>query len=889
MTANIGVPVPSVVLRLCLVLAVVCLCSEARAAIEGQNTNKALVAVRVDHAPVVDGRLDDPAWQRATPSDAFTQTFPHHGAAPSERTEVRVVYDDAAVYVGIRAWDSHPEGIVARLTRRDRDIESDFVAIGIDSRHSHSTAFVFGLNAAGVQYDYLAYDDTNMSSDWDAVWDGATSRDAEGWSAEMRIPLSVLRFSDATAQTWGFDAYRNLPRLKEEVFWSYVPEGVHGAVSRWGHLEGLTGLRPRRTFELRPYFATTAELRTRQGSPILGMGPHADPEGHGDVGVDFKVGLTSSLTLDGTINPDFGQVEADEVVLNLSRFETFFPEKRPFFLEGADVFRTPLQVFYSRRIGRPPSGLGLDAGVVEGGRYFLVNRAPASLPIWTAVKVTGTVGDRLTLGVLDAVTGSEEVGVVDDLGGQHDVTRAPPRNFAALRGRWSFGGGSSHVGFLATGVTRLGDGVDEPTADHDGYVQSVDARWATPGGRWTFTGQAVVSERVGGPDRVDGDGLPCDEVAPGCTPITRADGTPVEAGDVGFGALVRVDRASPRWSMGGGLRTLSPRLDVNDLGFVQQFNQHALNVDVTRRWTQPSGGAVNRFLGGAAGATVDYDGVLIEGWGNLHASTLRKSYWSWGANLNLTLPGQWKAYETGDGAYLERLVYVFGGAHMSTDSRAPVVFEVNLGGGHAVAEDGWILDGGAGVSVNAVSQMELSLGVGFFWEANDLRQWFYGGCEDDLGASCTSETDVRHYRFAELDSGFISTTLRGSWTFSPNLSLSAYAQLFMSQGAFHDRQVITTTGTRPFIHRDELVVDPAFTGDDDGDGKPDDAFQDTSLNVNVVMRWEMAPGSTLIAVYTRAQAASYDLAGAQPSFRLTGLSTGPTEEVLLVKFVYFYG
>jgi hypothetical protein len=849
----------------------------ALAAITGENVDKAMHAVRTTTPPTIDGRLDDVAWQAATPDDRFVQMEPQNGRPASERTEVRIVYDDHAIYVGIRCHDREPDRIVSRLTRRDRQIEADWIAIGFDSRHEHASAYAFMLNAAGVQSDLLLYDDTNASTDWDAVWDGAVARDAGGWSAEFRIPLSVLRFSSAPEQVWGFNVERYISRKKENLTWSHVPQGVNANVSRWGHVDGIAGIRPRRTFELRPYVAASARVATPTGGAFLGHGPESSPEGTAEAGLDLKLGLTSRLTLDATVNPDFGQVEADPAVLNLSRFETFFPEKRPFFLEGADIFELPIQVFYSRRIGRPPSGLGIGDTIGRPGHADLeIKQAPSSLRLWTAAKLTGTVSDGLTLGVLDAITGSERFRVEDpETQGESHVTQAPPRNYAALRARYSLGGASS-VGLLATAVTWFPGDIASADVAHDAYVQSADTRWAADSGSWSERSQVVLSERVGGPGRDD-------------DPILRPDGTRMLPGDVGVGAFSTLEYSSQHAQGFATLRTLSPHLDVNDFGFVQQNNQHLAEVGGGWRDNEPSGAFIRRFIGGSARAVFDWYGVPSELSLGGSAEATWSNYWGSGVSLRLVSPGLWNPYETGDGAYLERLPYLNWEGGVDTDGRKPFSAGLASGGGHALGDPAYYLWNEAKLAVNGIPQTELELGASFFYEAHDLRNWFDGPCVDATGADCTIDTDARTYRMAEITDGSLSLTLRGSYTLSTTLSFQAYAQLFMDEGWFARRRVIAASGHRPKLYRSQLATDPLFTGDEDGDGKVDDGFQDTSLNVNLVLRWEVSPGSTILGVYTRAQNADYDLTGLRPRFRVTGLDSGRTEEVLLMKLVYFYG
>src|SRR6185312_12278072 len=272
------------------------------------------------------------------------------GKPPSQRTELYIAYDDRALYIGVRAWDTDPQGIVERLTRRDRDTDADKIEIDISSKNDRTTAYMFGVNVSGVLQDAVKFNDTDYSADWDGLWLGATHRDAQGWTAELEIPLKTLRYEGGRTE-FGLQVRRYLQRRQEVDEWAYIPRSARGEVSYYGTLDGLAGLHAARLFQIVPYLAAGVYLRYNQDPAILN-----GTELYGNIGADLKLGITPALTLDATINPDFGQVEADQVVLNLNTFEVFFPEKRPFFLEGVDIFATPLNLFYSRRIGHaaPP-------------------------------------------------------------------------------------------------------------------------------------------------------------------------------------------------------------------------------------------------------------------------------------------------------------------------------------------------------------------------------------------------------------------------------------------------------------------------------------------------------------------------------------------------------
>ncbi|MFP2913351.1 DUF5916 domain-containing protein, partial [Pyxidicoccus sp. 3LFB2] len=371
-----------------LMVAVLLGATSAWAAVEGPGTTQFLRAVRTGAPITVDGRLDEPRWAHALPFSDFVQRFPRSGMAPSEPTEVRVLYDDDTLYVGVIARDSAPALIDRRLARRDSTLSSDSVLLVIDPTHGHHTAFAFSLTAGGVQGDGLYYDDARFTRDWDGVWAAAAGEREDGWVAEFAIPLSQLRFHEDRVLQWGFGVHRTLARNSEEVSSVENPRTSEALVSRLGHLTGLEGLRSRAMLEVVPYVATRGLLRPQLSA---GSGPTPrllDPLL--DLGVDAKLALSTDLAFNLTVNPDFGQVEADRLLLNLSTFETRFPEKRPFFTQGMELFQPPAlpgggagpqSLFYSRRIG-------------------------LTTPVLTAAKVTGSVGSGVDVGVLNAlVTG----------------------------------------------------------------------------------------------------------------------------------------------------------------------------------------------------------------------------------------------------------------------------------------------------------------------------------------------------------------------------------------------------------------------------------------------------------------------------------------------------
>ncbi|MEO7996276.1 MAG: DUF5916 domain-containing protein, partial [Gemmatimonadaceae bacterium] len=438
----------------------------AAASVATRNTHSipvpSTVATRRTSPIALDGKLDDAAWSSAPVINQFTQFNPDEGLAPTQRTEVRILYDDDALYIGATMYDTAgPAGIRTRLVRRDNDFDSDYFQLVIDGYHDHLSRAFFTVNPSGSKQDQIGIGASCCDSGWDPVWEAQTHINADGWVAEIRIPFSQLRFASDSVQTWGLQLRRWIQRRQEEDDWSYWKRSEAGGPPRFGHLEGLRIAHTGRHLELLPYVASSAKAIEADKN---------DPFNHGlkstaRVGADVKYLLTSNLTLDATINPDFGQVEVDPAVVNLSAFETSFDEKRPFFVEGSGVFGfgglncyfcsnvSSLSAFYSRRIGRAPTGAPL---AFAAGKYV---QLPDASTILGAAKVSGRTSNGFTVGLLDAVTNREtaKLRMADGSSGTQIVE--PLTNFFVGRVKKDFMRGNLVIGGIATSVARQMDTV----------------------------------------------------------------------------------------------------------------------------------------------------------------------------------------------------------------------------------------------------------------------------------------------------------------------------------------------------------------------------------------------------------------------------------------------
>jgi hypothetical protein len=423
-------------------------------------TDTGVAGTRADVAPVIDGRDDDAVWRVAPPITQFKEWRPNEGKAPRFKTEAKVAYDAANLYVIVRNFDPAPDSIKTLLERRDTWTSSDMVWIMVDSYHDRRTGYEFGVNAAGVKMDQAIYDDGNEDSAWDAVWDVATRIDSLGWVAEYRLPLSQMRYSSDKSHVFGFMIFRDLSRYSERYSWPLLRQSKPGFVSQFGALEGIDDLESPRRLEAMPYVVT------KHATEVINN--RFENKSRVSMGGDLKYRVAPNVTLDATINPDFGQVESDPSVLNLTAYESFFDERRPFFVAGQGLFRFSVNcsavncngenLYYSRRIGRTPTLAGTYGDTVP--------LQPTT--ILGAGKLIGRFPAGLTVAVMDALTKRAS--------SPGDTTFEPMTNFTVIRATQDLRKGNSGIGAMLTAVNRRMDQWSSPYMTSSAYVGALDFR-----------------------------------------------------------------------------------------------------------------------------------------------------------------------------------------------------------------------------------------------------------------------------------------------------------------------------------------------------------------------------------------------------------------------------
>lgn len=842
-------------------------------------------AIRAGAGVHIDGRLDDAAWQGAPAHGDFWQRAPHEGAPPGERTEFRVIYDDDAIYVALRAWDPEPHAIRARLHRRDLDSTADWLGVIIDSYHDKRTAFGFAVNAAGVQRDVLLYDDSAEDPGWDAVWSSAVAIDHDGWTAELRIPLGQLRFSGKPAQTWGLQVLRLVGRTGEQTLWSPSPRESQGFVSNFGELAGLDRVRPARRLELLPYVSGgLGRVPPDPDDPF-----HDAVDLQGSLGLDARLGLGSAFTLTATVNPDFGQVEADPSEVNLTANETFFAEKRPFFVEGVDNFQVslgqgddnPEALFYSRRIGAAPHGEA-DGAYVD---------APVGTTIYGAAKLTGKTDSGWSVGVLEAVTAEERAEVDDGAGHRERPVVEPLTNYAMARVKKDLRGGKTTLGAALTSVARKLDGTDLADELHDQAVTGgVQVGHRFSDDTWNASLRLAGSWVHGAPAAI----------AATQTEFRHLYQRP-DAGHVTFdptrrslrGGSLQWDlgkQGGKHWRYGVGGDVKSPGFEANDLGFHGPVDSIVTFAWLGYREEKPSERLNSWRVNHNLWAWGNFDGELGGFGGNVNGNLQLKNFWGGFAgavvDVNRLDPG---ALRGGPALRVDPTIGGWGGFH--SDGRKDVSGWVEVNGGRTAADDSYRLQVNTGLSTQLRSNVELAVDASATWRRNGTQYV-------DAPVDAMAET---HYLFATIEQRLLGLTVRGSWTFTPDLSLQVYAQPFLALGRYRGYKLAGDTRAGAYADRfDEYAreqitqVDDTlgFDGDRDGVadfvlGVPD--FNYRALRSTVVLRWQYRPGSSAYLIWSQGRESSTLDRELRLGRDLEGMLDAAGTHVVLVKLNYWFG
>ena len=775
-----------------------------------QAPDRTLNAVRLEGVrPQIDGVLDDPVWQQAPVFTGFVQREPEEGQPASEQTTVQVAYDDEMLYVGVMAYDSDPEGIVSRLVRRDQWAEADWIQVSLDTHHDHQTGYAFSVYAGGSIYDAVIRDYGWDNDAWNGVWESAHSIGTEGWSVEFAIPFHNLRFS--SGGDWGINIARYISRKKEQVFWVMTPRKESGWVSRFAHLEGLAAIQSRRTLELLPYSVGRSTFA-------------AGRELFGNAGADLRYGLSSNISLNATINPDFGQVEADPAELNLSVFETFQEERRPFFVADSEAFDTPIDLFYSRRIGRQPSFHALPDG------HEALDESE-STTILGAAKLTGKTAAKTTFGLLTALAAREYVRIettsVREGGQKHrDFLVEPRTHFLVGRIKQDLFAGNSHVGLLGTAVQR-----DQA---RDAYTSGMDwtLKWRDNG--YTFWGQLAGSLAT------------VDDQRRG-----------------GLGNMAVLSKNSG-WLRGElWWEAYSRHFEINDLGFQWRNDFYTPWLWIQLRKEEDWAIFRRNFYNFNRWGTWNFDRTNLQNGFDFNTHHQLKNYW-W---IHFDYYHTWRSFDDLD---------TRGGPLIVRPANDG--FEIELESDDRFMVSGWVefewennsvgsthREVSGSIRIRPTSRFEISLRPRYSWDYNDA-QWI-----ENLDVNADGEDD--EFVYGTLDSQTLDLTTRANILFSRDLSVEVYVQPFISAGRYSHFKALERPRSYLFVEHPGPEKSPDF--------------RNRSLHSNAVLRWEYKPGSTLFIVWSQFRDDESEVGAFRPGHNLRRSFIDEGTNIFLVKLNYW--
>lgn len=854
-----------------------------------KNKDVIIIAEKLNSHIEIDGELNEPVWHNGNTFENFIQTDPNEGAPASERTIIKLAHDDKFLYLGAMMYDSSPDLIMARLTRRDEEVDADNIILCLDPYNDKRSGYYFGLNAAGTQLDGILYNDSWDDNSWDGVWEGKVHRNDKGWSAEMKIPFSQMRFNQSDTMIWGINFKRIIARKNEEAYLVFVPKNESGFVSHFASLKGFDNVDGSGQFEILPYITGKAEyIQYEDGDPF-----HNGKNYVPGAGIDFKTGIGSNLNLNATINPDFGQVEIDPAVINLSDVETFFEEKRPFFIEGSSIFNFGMggannywgfnwggaDFFYSRRIGRQPQGSIPDD--VDYSDY------PTGTHILGAGKLTGKIGDSWNIGTIQNVTKREYAGISSN-GIQSETEVEPFAYYGIFRAQNEFDNGKQGLGFISTLAVR--DFNDDRLRDEinkNALTIGVDGwTFLDSSQTWVVAGWSGMSYLSGNEQRMinlqrssrhyfqrpDANHVNVDSLATSLT---------------GYAGRIYLNKQKGNFFVNTAFGFITPAFDVNDLGFLYRADVLNWHVGAGYYWSNPTN--IYRYLelGGAVFQSHDFGGNKI--WeGFFHFGSIQlPNYYSANWNVGLATETFNNNRTRGGPLTLNPAGYQIS-LNLSSDSRKDWVVEIGGGTSEAGPSFDWFTE--------ANLELRFLPNIAFIFSPQFAKEFSYAQYVDTYSDQTATKTYGSRYVFAELDQKTISSSIRLNWTFTPNLSLQLYVQPLISAGEYTNFKELRAPGTYDFLTYGEegsTFDSETNTADPDGEGpaepielgNPD--FNVKSLRGNAVLRWEYLPGSVIYFVWTQTREEAEEIGDFKFEESMTKMVQAEPDNIFMIKVTYW--
>jgi len=837
-------------------------------------------AIRLTTPPTIDGVLDEEVWNLGEWKDDFVQNQPYNGRLATQRTEFKILFDDNDLYVAIKNYDTSPDSITKRLTRRDA-ADGDLSGIILDSFHDLRTGFLFGVSSSGVKYDVMFSEDgQNEDESWDPNWWVKTSINNEGWNAEMKIPFSQVRFDKNSGDVWGLELARIYYRKNETDFWQHIPQDAPGFIHMMGELSGLESIKPRKILDITPYGVAKMEtFQNEPGNPFTSK--EKGRKFGGNVGLDAKIGITNNMTMDLTVNPDFGQVEADPSEVNLTAYETYFSEKRPFFIEGNNITNFNIGIgngnqgndnlFYSRRIGRQPQG---DPN--------LRNQEYADVPTFTnilgAAKLTGKTKNGLSLGFVEAMTGGMWAAVKDSA--SHSTIRhelvEPLTNYFLGRVQRDFNDGKTILGGIFTSTNRDLDDNLGSFMHRSAYSGGIDFTQFFKDKNWSFNLNTAFSLVTGSKEaialtqlssaryyqRPDQDYLKFD---------------PARTSLFGSGGRMQIAKNNGHLNIFACVKWKTPGFEINDLGYMQQADQMLSVIAVGYNVWEPKGIYRRYNISGDFVVLNNFGGVITDKGFEWNANMQLKNYWS--VFINNSIYGN--SLSTGilrGGPMMKMPGNIYVGGGFETDYRKKLIFNCYINGSKGFEKENHSMFTQLEITYKPINFLTFHITPEFSKSFSALQY-------------VTTDYDGVNpkYILASIDRKTLSASLRVDFTVRPDLTLQYWGQPYIASGNYYDYKYIIDPMTDRY--RDRFATYFESTGDDD--------FNYQFFLSNLVIRWEYLPGSTLFLVWSQSRS-GYNNSGKLDYFDNMGdlfkVDKDPFNgdndkpyNVFLIKFSYRFG
>jgi hypothetical protein len=858
---------------------------------KGQDpVKRQYTATRISIPPTINGILDDEAWQSGTWTGEFIQNQPYSGKPETQQTEFKILFDDNNIYVAIKAYDTSPDSIVNRLTRRD-EADGDLVGVIFDSFHDLRTGFLFGVSSSGVKYDQMfTGDGQNQDSSWDPNWWVSTTINKEGWVAEMKIPFSQVRFDKNSSDGWGIDVARILYRKNEQSFWQHIPREAAGLVHLFGELKGMEKIKPRKIFDVTPYaVAKTETFKAVQENPFQTTGRLSKLNG----GIDAKIGVTNNMTMDLTINPDFGQVEADPSVVNLSAYETFFSEKRPFFIEGNNITNFGLGIgdggvgndnlFYSRRIGRQPQ----QYPDLKDGWYADV---PTRTNILGAAKLTGKTKDGLSIGIVEALT-EQTKALIDTIGGRTHSTVEPLTNYFVGRIQKDINNGNTLIGGIFTSTNRELNPDVSNVLHKAAYTGGIDFTQYFKNKNWMFNLNTAFSLVEGSKKAIT------NTQESSAHYFQRPDKNYAvldtnKTSLAGSGGRMQLMKLNGHWNFMAAVLWKTPGFETNDLGYMRTTDQILSVLWAGYSQFVPKGIYRSFNLNSDFFAVTNFGGNWLGGGYEWNGNINLKNFWNIWTGGNIETPSLSTDMLRG-GPMMKTPGNVNWRIGVNTDSRKKIVFNLFANANKGFENSSNYYSTGVDISFKPTNYIVFTISPSYNKSYSELQY--------------ITETDYNgspRYVFGSIDQHTISTSFRVNLNISPNLTFQYWGQPFVATGKYYDYKHISQPLASRYGDRfttyssDQISWDGDQNNiDENRDGKTDYTFGKNDFNFrqflsNLVVRWEYNPGSTVYLVWS--QTRSYFTDSGQMDFlnnigELFNKGKNVPHNVFLIKFSYRFG